>query len=499
MEPILSLKHISKTFASVCALDDISVDFYPGEVHAIMGENGAGKSTLMKILFGLCHRDRGDIIYKGESVQFKCPADALKQGIAMVHQELSVVLDRSVAENIFLGREPRVRGLNFINIRKINEDTKNIFEKIGITGIDPRDKMRDLDIAKMQLVDIAKASSYHSDVLILDEATSSLTEPEVVQLFQLIKEFRRKGTSILYITHKLEEVFQIADKVTILRDGELIKTAKTNEMTKDGLITMMVGREIKDIYPKTPSKPGDIVLEVRNFSREGKNDDNCFCLRKGEILGMAGLVGAGRTEMVESIFGIRKEYRGDIYIKGKKVRVKNPASGIANGIALIPEDRKLSGLNLMGSVKDNASIVALKSFCKAGFVNKTREKNEVKRQVKALAIKTPSVRQVVSFLSGGNQQKVVIAKWLLMNSDIIIMDEPTRGIDVGAKREIYLLMNELKAQGKAIIMISSEIPEVIGMCDRLLVMYKGKITGVLENEDMTQKNIMVKAVGAEEV
>lgn len=499
MKPVLSLKHISKSFSGVQALKDISVDFYPGEVHAIMGENGAGKSTLMKVLFGIYKRDGGEIIYKGEPVQFKHAADALEQGIAMVQQELSTIPDRSVAENIFLGREPMIKGLHFVDKKKMHADVREVFQNMGVENIEPHRKMRELDIAQMQLVDIAKASAYHSDVLILDEATSSLTGPEVERLFRLIQEFKKSGTAILYITHKMDEVFEISDRVTVLRDGELIKTADTKEMTENSLITMMVGREIKDVYPKSEYHPGEVVLEIRNFSRPGRNDNNCFSVRAGEVLGMAGLVGAGRTEMVESLFGLRSDYKGEVYIKGKKVVIKKPSDGIANGIALITEDRKQTGLNLLGNVNDNISMIALKSLCRGGFILKRQERKVVEEQIEALRIKTPSAGQIVSFLSGGNQQKVVIAKWLLLNSDIIIMDEPTRGVDVGAKREIYLLVNELKAQGKAIIMISSELPELMGMCDRQLVMYKGKITGILEKDDITQENIMAKAVGAEEV
>lgn len=499
MKPVLSIKNLSKSFSGVKALSNVSVDFYPGEVHAIMGENGAGKSTLMKVLFGIYKRDAGEIIYKGAPVQFKHAADALDQGIAMVQQELSTILDRSVAENIFLGREPLVKGLGVINKKKMHDDVRSVFRKMDISGIEPHTKMRYLDIAQMQLVDIAKASAYHSDVLILDEATSSLTEPEVVRLFKLIEQFKKEGTAILYITHKMDEVFKISDKVTVLRDGQLILTESTEKMTEDSLITAMVGREIKDIYPKLTRARGDVLLELRNFSRPGKNDSNSFCVHAGEVLGMAGLVGAGRTEMVESLFGLRKDYKGEVYIKGEKVTIKKPSDAIAKGISLITEDRKKTGLNLMGSVKDNISTIALKGLCRFGWILRKKEKQTAEEQIQALRIKTPSSRQIVSFLSGGNQQKVVISKWLLMNSDIIIMDEPTRGVDVGAKREIYLLINELKAKGKAVIMISSEMPELIGMCDRMLVMYKGRITGILEKEEITQENVMAKAIDAEEV
>ncbi len=499
MEPVLSIRNLSKSFSGVQALQDVSVDFYPGEVHAIMGENGAGKSTLMKVLFGIYKRDCGEIIYKGKPVQFKHTADALNQGIAMVQQELSTIMERSVAENIFLGREPVVKYLGVINKKKMYSDVRTIFKNMDISGIEPQTKMKNLDIAQMQLVDIAKASAYRSDVLILDEATSSLTEPEVERLFKIIQQFKKNGTAVLYITHKTDEVFKISDKVTVLRDGQLVMTETTGKMTEESLITAMVGREIQDIYPRMECEQGEILLEMKKFSRSGRQDNNNLYVRAGEILGIAGLVGAGRTEMVESLFGLRKDYKGEVYIRGQRKIIRKPSDAISSGIALITEDRKKTGLNLLGSVKDNISIITLKRLCFAGIVLKRKERQAAEEQIDALKIKTPSCRQLVSFLSGGNQQKVVIAKWLLLNSDVIIMDEPTRGVDVGAKREIYLLINELKAKGKGIIMISSELPELIGMCDRLAVMCSGKINGILEKNEITQEGVMAKAISIKEV
>lgn len=495
MKPTLSIKNVSKSFSGVKALDNVSIDFYPGEVHAIMGENGAGKSTLMKVLFGIYKRDQGEIRYQDKPVEYTHASEAIKQGIAMVQQELSTILDLSVAENTYLGREPRMPGTGFINKKKMNDDVRALFQDMGISDINPRSLMRDLDIAQMQLVDIAKASSYHSNVLILDEATSSLTNQEVKRLFELVDKFKKNGTAILYITHKMDEVFKISDRVTVLRDGRVVDTCTTADVDEGSLIAKMVGREIKDVYPKAPYAPGDVALELRNFTRDGEEDNNNLIVHKGEVIGMAGLVGAGRTEMMESLFGLRKDYHGEVLIHGKPVTIKKPADAIANGIALITEDRKKTGLNLMGSVTTNMSAVALKGMCKAGWVQKKREQQVVNEQIRTLRIKTPSSAQIISYLSGGNQQKVVIAKWLLTNADVIIMDEPTRGVDVGAKREIYMLINELKGQGKAIIMISSEMPELIGMCDKLVVMYKGKIKGLLEKEEMSQESIMAKALG----
>lgn len=495
MEKILSLKNISKSFPGVKALEDVSIDFYKGEIHAIMGENGAGKSTLMKILFGLQKQDTGEIIYKGEAVSFSHVADALNRGIAMVHQELAVVPERSVAENIFLGKEPRYKNTPFINKSKMCADTAELFKSMEITGINPSARMKSLSIAQMQLVEIAKAYSYHSDVLILDEATSSITEKETENLFKLLNKMRNDGIAILYISHKMDEVFRISDRITVLRDGKTIGTKMASEMDSDGLIQMMVGREIKNVYPKVAAAQGKVLLEAKNFSRSEKNDDINLCVRSGEILGIGGLVGAGRSELVESFFGLRNDYSGDLYIHGEKVKIKSPQDAIKHKMALIPEDRRGTGLNLSASVKDNLTIVKLADFCKGGFVKRRAEKSAATEQVKALTIKTPSLNQKAGLLSGGNQQKVVLGKWLMKNCELIIMDEPTRGIDVGAKRDIYLLMNDLVAQGKAVIMISSEIPEIIGMCDRVVVMHEGEMTGELTAQDITQENIMRLAAG----
>lgn len=495
MKSTLSIRNISKSFSGVKALDSVSIDFFPGEVHAIMGENGAGKSTLMKVLFGIYKRDQGEITYLGEPVEYTHASEAIKQGIAMVQQELTSILDLSVAENIFLNREPKRTVTGFINKKKMNNDVMALFHDMGIDDINPHSLMRDLDIAQMQLVDIAKAISYRSNVLILDEATSSLTTKEVKRLFELLGKLKKNGTAILYITHRMNEVFEISDRVTILRDGRVVDTCTTSEVDESALITKMVGREIKDVYPKSHYAPGEVALELRNFSRDGEEDNNNLLVRRGEVIGMAGLVGAGRTEMMESFFGLRKDYRGEAFINGKPVTIKKPSDAIANGIALITEDRKMTGLNLLGDVSSNMSAAALKGMCKAGWVQKKKEQKIVNEKIEALRIKTPSSAQIISYLSGGNQQKVVIAKWLLTNADIIIMDEPTRGVDVGAKYEIYQLINELKSHGKAIILISSEMPELIGMCDKLAVMYKGKIKALLEKDEMSQENIMAKAIG----
>lgn len=494
MNPILSIRNVSKSFSGVKALDNVSMDFYPGEIHAIMGENGAGKSTLMKVLFGIYKRDSGEIIYNGEAVEFARVSDAIRQGIAMVQQEMSTLLNLSVAENVYLGREPRSPLTGIIDKEKMNRDVEAIFDIMGINDISPTSRACNLSIAQMQLVEIAKASSLNAKVLILDEATSSLTELEISKLFEMIKQFKNNGMAILYITHKMDEVFRLSDKITILRDGAVVGTYAAAEMNESLLVSKMVGREIKNVYPTEAYDPGEVILELQNFSRQGKNDNINLAVHRGEVLGMAGLVGAGRTELMESVFGLRKDYHGTTLIHGKRVTIRNPSDAISNGIALITEDRKKTGLNLLGSVRTNMSTVVLRKLCRSGLIQKKKEERLVNEQISALRIKTPSDAQIVSYLSGGNQQKVVISKWMLTYADIFIFDEPTRGVDVGAKYEIYLLINKLKAQGKAIVMISSEMPELIGMCDRLVVMHMGETKGFLDKKEMSQESIMTKAI-----
>ena len=491
---VLEMNKISKSFPGVQALDSVDFDLKPGEVHVLMGENGAGKSTLMKILGGLYQEDGGQILLSGEIVRFQSPSEALQNGISMIYQELNPIPYMTVAENIFLGREPKLTKLGFLNHSKLNNDAKSILEELGI-DINPKRLMHELSVAETQMVEIAKAISYHSRIIIMDEPTSAITDREIDILFDFIEKLKKQDIAIVYISHKLDEIFRIADRITVLRDGQLVGCYKADEINKEKLIALMVGREIQDVYPKRVSDIGDVLFEVRNLSKSGLFHDISFSLKKGEVLGISGLMGAGRTEVVETIFGIRRADSGEVYINGESVRIKGPQDAISNGVSLISEDRKNSGLNLKGSVRENISILELKKLSTLGFVNTRKEIAEVKKWSDALQIKTPSYEQLTNYLSGGNQQKVVIAKWLTVAPNIIIMDEPTRGIDVGAKREIYDIISDLAQQGKGIIVISSELPEIMGMCDRVLIMHDGAITGELDKGDFDQEVIMRYATG----
>ncbi|GMQ58994.1 sugar ABC transporter ATP-binding protein [Vallitalea sediminicola] len=486
---ILKMKNITKTFPGVKALDNVSLEVKKGTVHGLMGENGAGKSTLMNILIGILQQDTGEIEFKGEKLNIKTTADALNAGISMIHQELSPIPDMTVAENLFLGREPSKWGM--VNEKKLYKKTKELLNELGIT-IDPHKKMRNLSTAYIQLVEIAKAISYNSDLIIMDEPTSAITEREVLQLFNMIKKLTAKGVAVIYITHKMDEVFQITDECTVFRDGQYIGTGLSSELTSGQLISMMVGREVNQIFPKIEvEKFGEVLLEVKNLCHEEYFQDISFNVRAGEILGFAGLMGAGRSEVMETVFGINKSVSGEIYVNGKKVKIKSPKDAIKHGIGLLTEDRKRTGLFLPLSVSDNTIMSDLNTYANnIGIVNEKKVNSACLMQKDNLKIKTPSIAQTINNLSGGNQQKVLIARWLLMNPDILIIDEPTRGIDVGAKSEIHKLMSQLAKQGKAIIMISSELPEVLGMSDRIIVMHEGRITGELARDEANQEEIM---------
>ena len=489
---ILEMRDITKTFARNTVLDKVELLLKPGEVHALMGENGAGKSTLMKILMGIYHRDGGTILLGGQQVEFKNAKQALEHGIAMIHQELNPVLDMQIYENVFLGKEKclgNVKGIKLVDKKKMQEETKQYLKEVGLK-ISPLAVMRDLSTAQTQLVEIAKAISWDAKIIIMDEPTSAITDKEVDVLFELIRKLKEQGKSVIYISHKMEEIFKICDTVTVLRDGKYIGRNSTSEITEDKMISMMVGREIKDVYPKREVPIGEIVLEVKNLSQGDVVKDISFQLHAGEILGISGLIGAGRSELVETIFGLRKMSSGEIYLKGQKVDLKSPAVSIKNKIAFVSEDRKVTGLNLISSVRDNICTVSLKQLLEHGMTNKKNENDAADKYIDMLKIKTDSREKTVGDLSGGNQQKVAIAKWLLGDPDIIILDEPTRGIDVGAKRDIYLLMEDLVAAGKAIIMISSEMPEVMGMSDRILVLSEGVLTGEVPRAEFNQEQIM---------
>lgn len=492
MEYVLELKNIYKSFPGVKVLEDVTLQVRPGEVHALMGENGAGKSTLMKILMGIYKADQGSIFLEGKETVIHGPKDAMSKGISMIHQELNTVLDMEVAENVFVGRELLKKGfekLKIVDIARMREETGKYFREMNI-DIDPRAKMRTLSVAEMQLVEIVKAISLNSRIIVMDEPTSAITEKEATVLFAQIKRLKKQGVAIIYISHKMDEIFRISDTITVLRDGQWIGTKPAKELDNDMLIKMMVGRELTDIYPKDPVEIGDVILEVKNLSRGKKVRDASFSLRKGEVLGIAGLVGAGRSELVETIFGLYPKTGGQIFLHGKEVHIKSAADAIKNKMALITEDRKQTGLNLIVSVKENIASVSIGKLSNHGIVNDKKINEVSEKYIKELKIKTPDGNAIVGNLSGGNQQKVVLAKWLLDEPDIIIFDEPTRGIDIGAKRDIYLLINNLAKEGKAVIVISSEMAEVMGICDRILVMAEGRINGEVQREEFSQEVIM---------
>jgi inositol transport system ATP-binding protein len=490
---ILLMENISKSFPGVKALSDVNLAVRRGTIHALMGENGAGKSTLMKILDGIYAPDSGQITFQGQPATIDTTHTALKLGISMIHQELSPIPYMTVAENIFLGREPLGR-FGLIDKRKLNANTKALLNRLEIK-IDPTSLMKELSVANTQMVEIAKAISYDSSLIIMDEPTSAITEREVTHLFSMIRSLKAKGVTIIYITHKMDEVFQIADDITVLRDGRHVATVPATQTNKVRLITMMVGRELNELFPKEVAPIGEVVLSVRNLTRAGIVEDVSFDLRRGEILGIAGLMGAGRTTVIESIFGIHKINAGEILIKGKKTQINSPADAIKNGLALLTEDRKLTGIMGVLPVRDNMMIASLPNYEKSGFLDGRLIETTYKQEKSRLDIKSPSMHQLIKLLSGGNQQKVLVSRWLLTSPDILILDEPTRGIDVGAKAEIHKLMSKLAQEGKAIIMISSELPEILGMSDRILVMHEGRVGGIFERKEATQESIMQAATG----
>ncbi len=490
-EILVQMQGIEKRFPGVHALNNAQFELRAGEVHALVGENGAGKSTLMKVLAGVYHKDGGRILYKGQEVDIPNPRAAQLLGISIIHQELNLMPHLTVAQNIFIGREPR-RGLPFwLDEDQINRQAQELFEMMHLK-LDPRAKVADLTVAKQQMVEIAKALSFNSEVLIMDEPTAALTESEIEELFRIVRDLRAKGVGIVHISHRLEELKQISDRITVMRDGRYIGTVPTAEATIDQIISMMVGRTIYESKPELPENPStEIALEVRGLNRGRILKDINFQLKKGEILGFAGLVGAGRTEVARAIFGADPIDSGQIFVKGKLVQIKSPSDAVRHGIAYLSEDRKRYGLTLGLDVETNIAMASMRKFINAfGWVNAARTRSTAEQYVQSLAIRTPSLKQRVKNLSGGNQQKVIIGKWLTADTDILIFDEPTRGIDVGAKSEIYKLLNDLAAQGKAIMMISSELPEILRMSHRIIVMCEGRITGELTAAEATQELIM---------
>ena len=485
---VLEMNQISKSFPGAKVLDDVTLKIKPAEVHALVGENGAGKSTMMKILMGIYTADSGEIQINGTKVTHQNPKEAMNQGIAMIHQELNPVLDMQVYENIFMGREFRTK-LGLVDKKRMKQETKRLFDMINI-DIPPLAFMRDLSVAQCQLVEIVKAISLNAKVVVMDEPTSAITEHEVDTLFDQIKKLKANNVAVVYISHKLDEIFQICDRVTVLRDGKHVGTDEVCNYTNEKLIKLMVGRETSDVFPKATVPIGDTVLEVEHLSMGKLVKDISFNLKKGEILGIAGLVGAGRSELVETIFGIRRKTHGTIRIAGAEVDIKHPKEAIGYGLALITEDRKFTGLNLVGTVSENISMVGISNLATAGVIKKKQEKQVAKKYIKQLSIKTQNENTLVNNLSGGNQQKVVVSKWLYADPDIIIMDEPTRGIDVGAKHDIYLLIGDFVKQGKAVVVISSEIPEVMGISDRIIVMAEGRLRGELKRDEFSQESIL---------
>jgi methyl-galactoside transport system ATP-binding protein/inositol transport system ATP-binding protein len=490
---LLQMNNIVKSFPGVKALKGVELKVRPGEIHALMGENGAGKSTLMKCIAGIYHPNEGEILFDGKQLGHYTPSDALQMGISMIHQELSPVLYRPIMENIWLGREP-LNKLGLIDHKKMYDMSVAVLKEIDLEE-DPKTLMANLPVAKIQMIEIAKAVSHNSKLIIMDEPTSALTDKEVKQLFSIMRKLKAQGKSIIYISHKIEEIYEITDRITVYRDGCYIGSENTKDLKVDKLINMMVGRNVDEMFPKVACQIGAVKLEVKNLTHRRLFRDVSFTVRKGEILGVAGLVGAGRTEVIESIFGIRKYESGEILIDGKKAAIPNPGAAIEQGMALLTEDRRQSGIFPMLSVGLNMAIANIPKFLnRVGLIKNSAMNNLCSDYVKKIQVKTPSLGQHIENLSGGNQQKVLVARWLMTNPDILFLDEPTRGIDVGTKAEIHRLITTLAAEGKSIVMVSSELPEVMGMSDRIMVMHQGKVTGILNNtKDLTQEELMAYA------
>lgn len=489
---ILEFQGINKSFVGVKVLQDISFGIKKGEVHALLGENGAGKSTLMKILSGAYSKDSGQITWEGKAVDIKNTVDSERLGIAIIYQELNLIPELTVAENIYLNRQPRKYGL--ISWEKLYKDAKNAIKQINVE-LNPKAVVSSLSVAQQQMVEIAKAISLNSKLLIMDEPTSTLTDAETKKLFEVIKNLKEKGITIIYISHRMEEIFSICDSFTVMRDGVYIAGGNIKDVDTDKIIEYMVGRSLSQIFPQRNNKIGNVVLEAEHIANDAEVKDVSFSLKKGEILGFAGLVGAGRTETLKAVFGADKRARGSVKINGKKVSIRSPQMAIRQGIGFLPEDRKKEGLVTELPVLDNIVMAKMENSMTKGFFSMSKAVNICRHYIESLLIKTPSEKQKAKFLSGGNQQKVVLAKWLNCNPDIIVLDEPTRGIDVNAKMEIYHIIVDLAKQGKSIVLISSEMQEIIGLCDRVYVMYEGRVTGVLDKEKLTQQQIMHYATG----
>ncbi|MFI3174841.1 MAG: ATP-binding cassette domain-containing protein [Bacillota bacterium] len=490
---LLQMSNISKAFPGVQALNDVSISVRPGTVHALMGENGAGKSTLMKCLFGIYHKDSGTISLEGKEINFKNSKDALENGVAMVHQELNQALTRSVMDNLWLGRYPKTAGI-MVNESNMRQQTNDLFEKIGVS-VEANAIMSTLPVSKRQMVEIAKAVSYDSKIIVFDEPTSSLTEVEVEHLFRIIDMLKSKGCGIIYISHKMEEILRISDDVTIMRDGTWVATKPAKEITMDEIIRLMVGRELTNRFPPKTNEPSDVILEVKEMSGRYTNLKGAsFSLKKGEILGLAGLDGSGRTEVLENLFGVMTKSAGELTLKGETIYNKSPRESIKNNFALITEERRATGILGIRNIRENTVVASLKQYLVNGlYLSEKKMSEDTQWAIDSMRIKTPNQNTAIRSLSGGNQQKVIIGRWLLTKPDVLLLDEPTRGIDVGAKYEIYQLIIDLAKEGKGVMIASSEMPELLGICDRILVMSGGQIAGEVDAKTTSQEEILTLA------
>lgn len=491
--PLLEMRNISKAFPGVKALDKVNLTVYPGTVHALMGENGAGKSTLMKCLFGIYHADEGTILLEGEEVKFQNPKEAMEHGVAMVHQELNQALTRSVQDNLWLGRYPTLGGI-MVNERKMAQETKNLLQDLGV-NINPKQIMSSLPVSQRQMAEIAKAVSYNAKLIVFDEPTSSLTEQEVDHLFRIINNLKAQGCGIIYISHKMDEIFRIADEITVMRDGQWVETKGVNQTDVSEIIKLMVGRELTHRFPEKTNQPGEVALQVQGMSGEyNLLRDVDFELRQGEILGVAGLDGSGRTELLETLFGVMTRQGGTIHLHGREIQNNTPQESVKNGFALLTEERRATGIFAIRDITDNTIIAHTSSYLKHNlYLDKKAMERDTDQSIEAMRIKTPSRSTPIRSLSGGNQQKVLLGRWLLTEPEVLLLDEPTRGIDVGAKYEIYQLIINLASEGKAVMVVSSEMPELLGICDRILVMSNGRVAGEVQAAETNQEEILTLA------
>jgi len=492
---MIEMKNISKSFSGNQVLTDVDFEVRKGEIHALMGENGAGKSTLVKVLTGIHSRENGTIKVDGKEVNFSNPKQAEQNGIVVIHQELNIIPYLTVAQNMFLGKEITYGKTGILNINKMNQLAEKSLKELGVTNIKPQDVAGELSVGKQQMVEIARALSTNAELIIMDEPTAALTDREIESLFKVIHSLKNQGVAFIYVSHRMEEIFQICDRITILRDGNYIGTENIADTSFEVIVKMMVGRELGERYPVKNNDIGEVVFQVENLSAKGLFQNIHFDVKEGEILGVSGLMGAGRTEVMEAIFGHRKKDTGTVKLNGKKLNTSHPSNLIKEGIGFITEDRKVKGLVLDSTIRENIALTNLNSISDYGFMKDSKERTLVDSLIQRLHVKTTGREQAVNSLSGGNQQKVVIAKWLGIEPKVLILDEPTRGVDIGAKKEIYTIMNQLAENGVAIIMISSELPEVLGVSDRIMVMHEGEIKAFLDRKEATQEKIMMAATG----